>query len=420
MTDTTAQPTELIADDGVSLKAKLARATRRNKMRALLLVAPLGIFLLFSFLWPIGEMLLRSVKAPDFGQIMYRTSEAVADWDGVGIPGEPVFVALVEDIKQALEEKTLGRAATRFNFSMPGTRSLFTKTGRKVRKLEEGPYKEALIEINDQWGDHEFWLNFQRLVEPYTKRFYLNAIDMQIGPENTLAGQPEERQIYLRLFLRTLILSAVVTIMCILLGYPVAYLLATLPLRYSNLLMILVLLPFWTSLLVRTTSWIALLQREGVINDLIVGLGLISDESRLQMMFNATGTTIAMTHILLPFMILPLYSVMKTIPPSYLRAARSMGANQALAFVRVYMPLTLPGIGAGSILVFILAIGYYITPALVGGQSGTLISNIIAYHMQKSLNWGLAAALSTMLLVGVLALYWIYNRIVGVDNMKLG
>ncbi|MBZ0218380.1 MAG: ABC transporter permease, partial [Fimbriimonadaceae bacterium] len=232
--------------------------------------------------------------------------------------------------------------------------------------------------------------------------------------------QPEERQIYLRLFGRTLLLSAVVTILCILLGYPVAYLLATLPLRYSNLLMILVLLPFWTSLLVRTTSWIALLQREGVINDLVVGIGLIGDESRLQMMFNATGTTIAMTHILLPFMILPLYSVMKTIPPSYLRAARSMGANQALAFVRVYMPLTMPGVGAGSILVFILAIGYYITPALVGGQSGTLISNIIAYHMQKSLNWGLAAALSTMLLVGVLALYWLYNRIVGVDNMKLG
>lgn len=420
MTDTTVQPTEIVTDDGVSLKAKLAKATRRNKMRALLLVAPLGIFLLFSFIWPIGEMLLRSVRAPDFGQIMHRTADALSAWDGVGIPGEPVFEALVEDLKESREEKTLGRAATRFNFSLPGTRSLFTRAGRQVRKMETGPYKEAIIDLHPTWGEREFWLNFQRLVEPYTKRFYLNAIDMQIGAENQIASQPEDRQIYLRLFGRTLLLSAVVTALCILLGYPVAYLLATLPMRYSNLLMILVLLPFWTSLLVRTTSWIALLQREGVINDLAVGIGLINDESRLQMMFNATGTTIAMTHILLPFMILPLYSVMKTIPPSYLRAARSMGANQALAFIRVYMPLTLPGVGAGSILVFILAIGYYITPALVGGQSGTLISNIIAYHMQKSLNWGLAAALSTMLLVGVLALYWLYNRIVGVDNMKLG
>ena len=119
MTDTTIQPTELVTEDGVSLKAKLARATRRNKMRALLLVAPLGIFLLFSFLWPNGEMLLRSVKAPDFGEIMIRTTAAVSSWDGVGIPDETVFVALVEDIKEARQEKTLGRAATRFNFSMP-------------------------------------------------------------------------------------------------------------------------------------------------------------------------------------------------------------------------------------------------------------------------------------------------------------
>jgi putative spermidine/putrescine transport system permease protein len=184
--------------------------------------------------------------------------------------------------------------------------------------------------------------------------------------------------------------------------------------------MIFVLLPFWTSLLVRTTAWIALLQTHGVINDVLVWIGIISDANRVQMIFNATGTVIAMTHILLPFMILPLYSVMKTIPPSYMRAARSLGADQFTAFTRVYMPQTLPGVGAGCILVFILAIGYYITPALVGGESGTMISNMIAYHMQKSLNWSLAAALATLLLGGVLVLYWLYNRVVGVDNMKLG
>jgi putative spermidine/putrescine transport system permease protein len=184
--------------------------------------------------------------------------------------------------------------------------------------------------------------------------------------------------------------------------------------------MILVLLPFWTSLLVRTTAWIAMLQTQGVINSLLVWAGIISDDQRIQLIFNATGTVIAMTHILLPFMILPLYSVMKTIPPSYMRAARSLGANQITAFTRVYMPQTLPGVGAGSLLVFILAIGYYITPALVGGESGTLISNMIAYHMQRSLNWSLAAALASMLLGGVLVLYWVYNRLVGVDNVKLG
>jgi len=211
-----------------------------------------------------------------------------------------------------------------------------------------------------------------------------------------------------------------ITVLTVILGFPVAYLLATLPMRYSNLLMILVLLPFWTSLLVRTTSWIAMLQQQGVMNDILVAIGLISDDQRLALMHNQTGTVIAMTHILLPFMILPLYSVMKTISPTLVRAAQSLGAHPFLAFWKVYAPLTLPGIGAGCILVFILSIGYYITPALVGGTSGQLISNLIAYHMQKSLNWGLAASLGAILLAVVMLLYWVYNRIVGIENMKLG
>ena len=186
------------------------------------------------------------------------------------------------------------------------------------------------------------------------------------------------------------------------------------------MLMILVLLPFWTSLLVRTSAWIALLQKEGVINSMLVAVGVLDDANRLLMIHNKTGTIIAMVHVLLPFMILPLYSVMKTIPPSYMRAARSLGATPFTAFTKVYMPNTVAGIGAGAILVFILSIGYYITPALVGGQSGTLISNLIAYHLESSLNWGLAAALGAILLAATFALYLVYDKIVGIDNMKLG
>ena len=208
--------------------------------------------------------------------------------------------------------------------------------------------------------------------------------------------------------------------MCILLGYPIAFLLATLPMRTSNVLMILVLLPFWTSLLVRTSAWKVLLQNQGVINDFLVWIGIIADGNRLELINNVTGTVIAMTHILLPFMILPLYSVMKTIPPTYMRAAKSMGANDFMAFRRVYFPQSIPGIGAGSILVFILAIGYYITPEIVGGTKGVFISNRIAYHISSSLNWGLGAALGAILLVVVLALYWLYDKFVGIDNVKLG
>jgi putative spermidine/putrescine transport system permease protein len=157
-----------------------------------------------------------------------------------------------------------------------------------------------------------------------------------------------------------------------------------------------------------------------VINDTLVWLGLVADDARLALINNQTGTIIAMTHILLPFMILPLYSVMKTIPPSYVRAAKSLGATQWTAFWRVYFPNSVPGIGAGSILVFILSIGYYITPELVGGRTGTFISNRIAFHISESLNWGLAAALGSILLAVVLVLYWLYDKFVGIDNVKLG
>jgi putative spermidine/putrescine transport system permease protein len=216
------------------------------------------------------------------------------------------------------------------------------------------------------------------------------------------------------------VMALIITGSCILLGYPVAWLLANLPMRTASILMILVLLPFWTSLLVRTSAWKVLLQQQGVINEILVWLGFVDDADRLILMNNATGTVIAMTHILLPFMILPLYSVMKTIPPSYQRAAKSLGATNWTAFWRVYFPQSVPGIGAGSILVFILAIGYYITPEIVGGTDGVFISNRIAYHISSSLNWGLAAALGSILLVVVLGLYWCYDKIVGIDNVKLG
>jgi len=406
---------------GSELKEQLARALRRQKGRALLLVAPLLLFILVTFAWPIAVMLYNSVSSPGFGQTFQRTAIALRDWDSSkGIPDEKVFAALVADLKQARKERSIGRAATRINYDLPGTRSVFTSSARKARKIKGPPYKEAVLKLSEDWGTRELWSTFKRIAKPRTLGFYVAALDRRYNADGEIVPQSEDRQIYIQMYGRTLWISTLVTVLCLLLGYPVAYLLSVLPLRTSNLLMIMVLLPFWTSLLVRTTSWIAILQRQGVLNDIAVGVGLISDDNRLQMIYNQMGTVIAMTHILLPFMILPLYSVMKTIPPSFMRAARSLGATQFTAYRRVYMPQTLPGVGAGSILVFILAIGYYITPALVGGRTGTMISNFIAFHMQKSLNWGMAAALGSMLLVGVLILYWLYNKIVGVDNMKFG
>jgi putative spermidine/putrescine transport system permease protein len=279
--------------------------------------------------------------------------------------------------------------------------------------------KAQFLEADDEWGNLDNWATIKVYSPSYTSGYFLTAVDMKLGADG-IVSQPEDQQIYGLLFKRTLFMSMVITISCILLGYPVAWLLANLPMRSANLLMILVLLPFWTSLLVRTSAWKVMLQQQGVINDVLVWLGVVADESRLIMINNQFGTIVAMTHILLPFMILPLYSVMQTIQPSYLRAAKSLGATPFTAFWRVYFPQSVPGIGAGSILVFILAIGYYITPEIVGGTSGTFISNRIAYHISSSLNWGLAAALGTILLGAVLILYWAYDRIVGIDNVKLG
>ena len=411
--------TPLTAVDGTPLKKKLAQAMFRSKLRATGLVLPLLAFVLASFVFPILALMWQGVYNDTFARLMPNLTEELQVWDGVSEPTEEMYALLVADLKQNRADKTIGKVASRVNQELSGTRSLFTSTARKVKKLEP-PYKEALIKTKKKWGKIEVWQAMKLTNQSLTPGYYATSLDGKYTVDRGFVAQDEKRQIYVKLFVRTMIISGTVMALCLILGYPVAYLLANLPLKYSNLLMIMVLLPFWTSLLVRTTAWIAILQSQGVVNDLLVFLGVTADDSRFSLIYNMTGTIIAMTHILLPFMILPLYSVMKTIPPSYMRAARSLGATPTRAFIKVYMPQTIPGIGAGGLLVFILAIGYYITPALVGGQDGQLISNMIAYHMQKSLNWSLAAALGGILLAGVLVLYWAYDRVIGIDNMKLG
>ena len=319
---------------------------------------------------------------------------------------------------EAFTNKTHTRLGLRLNYDTPGMSGLFRKSGSRARRMEP-PYQPAFIEVDEDWGSVETWATIKRASPAYTDGYFLAAVDAERGPDG-IQKVPENERLYLLLFNRTLVMSFVITFACLLLGYPIAYLLAHVKTRTANVLLILVLLPFWTSLLVRTSAWKVLLQTQGVINDTIVWLGLVDDANRLALINNKTGTIIAMTHILLPFMILPLYSVMKTISPSYVRAAKSMGANDWTAFWKVYFPQSVPGIGAGGILVFILAIGYYITPALVGGTSGIFISNRIAYHISTSLNWGLAAALGAILLVLVMALFYAYDKIVGIDNVKLG
>ena len=422
MTDTSLQSNNapMMTADGIPLKKSLQLSLRREKLRAFGLVAGPALFILILFVWPIYTLFLKSIDDNLVNDVLPRTMAIYEQWDGQDLPGEQHYEAMFLDLTTA-EKLQIGKVSTRMNYAKSGWKSLIKKSNRKFKKLDPNePLKAQMIDAEKRWGDIEFWLSLGIMKDRVTAGYYWNAVDRTYDSKKNVIMQPENRQVYVMFWKRTLLVSTIVTIACLILAYPVAYLLATLPLRTSNLLMICVLMPFWTSLLVRIVAWMIMLQQQGVLNDSLVGLGIISDDNRLPLMYNFNGTIIVMTQVLLPFMILPLYSVMRGIPPTYMRAAQNLGATPTRAFIRVYMPQTIPGIGAGVILVFIVAIGYFITPELVGGKDGQMIGNQIAYHLRKSLNWGLASAMGVILLVAILMLYWVYDKIVGIDNMRLG
>ena len=411
---------QLMTADGIPLKKSLRTSLRREKLRALALVAFPVLFIVMLFVWPIYALFQKSIDDSFVNDVLPRTMAIYEQWDGESLPGEVHFEAIFLDLTTA-EKLQIGKVSTRMNYAKSGWKSLIKKSNRKFKKFDPGQaIKPQMIKADKRWGDIEFWQSLGIMKDRRTAGYYWNAIDRTYDSKKNVIMQPENRQVYVMFWKRTLLVSAIVTIACLVLAYPVAYLLATLPLRISNLLMICVLMPFWTSLLVRIVAWMIMLQQQGVLNDSLVGLGVISDENRLPLMYNFSGTLIVMTQVLLPFMILPLYSVMRGIPPTYMKAAQNLGATPTWAFLRVYMPQTVPGVGAGVILVFIVAVGYFITPELVGGKDGQMIGNQIAYHLRKSLNWGLASAMGVILLVAILILYWVYDKIVGIDNMRLG
>jgi putative spermidine/putrescine transport system permease protein len=396
---------------------RVRQSERRRQLQAILLLTPLILFLVVFFLLPIAGMLLRSIENDELREVMPATAEAIAAWDGTGLPSETVFATFARELAEARTARTLAIPAKRLNYDLTGFRSLMFGSARKLPDDPPPDWRAALIEIDPAWGETRTWQAIARAAEPLTGFYLLTALDLKFGSAGEIVRAPPNEAIYLDILLRTFWIAAVVTGLCLALGFPLAYKLAHLDERISNLLMIFVLLPFWTSLLVRTTAWVVLLQREGPINDLLRGLGLIDDP--LQLIYNRFGVYVAMTHILLPFMVLPLYSVMKGIPPALMRAAAGLGAPPATVFRRIYLPLALPGVAAGCLLVFILAIGYYITPALVGGANDQLVSYFVAFFTNQTVNWGMAAALGTILLLAVLVLYTVYARLVGTDRLKL-
>ena len=400
-----------------SLKKRLAHAERVNRWKAQALIAPLVIFLLLVFLVPIAALLYKSVGNPEVVEGLPRTVVAVHGWDGKGLPAEPVYLALSEDLAEARKNQVLGDLSKRLNMELAGYRSLLMKTAKALPfKVAPDSYKDALEALDERWGDPAYWQAIKRNSSSVT--FYLlAAVDHRIDDLGEVAPATPDQAIYLDIFARTFWMGLVITCICLVLAYPLAYLLANLPARQSNLLMILVLLPFWTSVLVRVAAWIVLLQSGGLINSALMSMGLI--DKPLELVFNRTGVYIAMVHILLPFMILPIYSVMKGISPTYMRAAISLGCHPFTSFWRVYFPQTYAGVGAGCLLVFIIAIGYYITPALLGSPNDQMVSYFVAFYTNTSINWGMATALGGLLLLATVVLYLIYNWLVGATRLRL-
>lgn len=399
-----------------TLKQILRRAERDRQLKLLVLALPLVLFLLIGFAVPIAAMIFRSVDNSLLPSLLPRTSNALAGWDDEGLPDDTAFAAFADDLIAARSARNVALIGKHLNYEIPGFRSLIGATANSLVSGVEMPVRQRFATIDARWLDPAYWTALKRATRSYSLTSLLAAIDLKIMPSGTIERLPPELSIHLTILLRTFWISAIVCTLCLLLGLPVALLLASVSARVRNLLLILVLLPFWTSLLVRTTAWIVLLQNAGVVNKFLLWLGVI--EEPLPLMFNRFGVIIAMTHVLLPFMILPLYSAMTMIPLNYIRASLSLGASPTTTFFRIYLPLVSPGVRSGCLLVFILALGYYITPALVGGPSDQMLSYVIAFHANTSLNWSLAASLSLVLLGCVFGLYVVSTKLLGPVNLK--
>jgi putative spermidine/putrescine transport system permease protein len=410
--------TSNIGVDSAALARRLRGLKRKGRMKALLLVAPLMLFLIAIFVLPIGILLTRSVDNSEVAETLPNTARALDAWNGESAPDEALYAAFASDLKASSKED-MAEIAKRLNYYETGMRSMLIKTARVIRNAE-APYRDAFVKVDEQWGTPRYWRILKQAMPALTDFYVLAALDLSRDETGAIAGVTPENAVHVDVLIRTFVVSVSVTIICLLLGYPLAALIAHSKGVVANTLLILVLLPFWTSLLVRTSAWVVLLQSHGVVNSALIWAGIVDPAQPLELIYNRIGVLVAMTHILLPFMVLPIYSVMRGIPPVYLRAASSLGAPPLSAFWRVYLPMSMPGVSAGALLVFILALGYYITPALVGGPRDQMVSYYIAYYSNQVTNWGMAAALSAILLVAVLVLYAVYNRIVGIDRLRIG
>lgn len=387
---------------GLAARAGIRIDKARRALRATLPAMPLLVFLVLFLIVPMASILHAAVSDGEIAGTLPRTTAALQAWSGAGLPDAEVYATLGQELEAAGDRGSLRQVGRRLGYEL--TRGMnAVLDGRAALsdgfdRADPQAWKARLVQADPAWGQGAVWSIIKRHDGRYST-FYLRwatGFPVKIDADGRPSQEPgyDFRSIYLR----TILISLIVTGLTILIGYPVAYVIVTARGRTAAVLLFLILLPFWTSLLVRTMSWIVVLQTNGVLNELLTATGLAS--SPLSLLYTRLATIVAMVQIQLPFTVLPMISVMRAIPANQVRAARSLGAGPLFAHATIFLPQALPGLAAGGLLTFVLCLGFYLTPALVGGPSDQMVSFFIARFTNEDLNWGLASALSVVLVAG--------------------
>ncbi|MCZ7472701.1 MULTISPECIES: ABC transporter permease [Rhizobium/Agrobacterium group] len=394
------------ADQSRELKTSLRAAQRRVQWRATFLILPLFLFMVVAFVMPLGMLLFTSVYSPEVRDGLPRTTIALSQWRGKELPDDATYQALVDDLTHVANKEVMTAVAA-LNLRKSGFRSLLLKTKNTTQLQSVAGTRDDLVAIDKRWGDVSYWQTISDMTGAFTSAQLLATVDLSYGDKGDIVAADEA--VYGPLIARTVWIAFIVLSWCVLLGYPISWTIAQVPDRYKNLLLLLVLVPLWTSLLARTAAWLLLFQKDGKLNEVLVGLGIF--DAAQQLLYTRGAVYVAMVHIMLPLMVLPIYAIMKTIGPEQVRAAKSLGASPSAAFFQVYLPQTLPGVTAGSVVVFVMSLGFYITPTLIGGGRDVMLSTVIAQLALKSADWPLASALALVMLIGVAAILMAFRII---------
>ncbi|MER8828717.1 ABC transporter permease [Mesorhizobium sp. M0938] len=386
----------------VVIRSPIKSDNRRRTVRAALPAAPLLIFLLLFLVIPIGSIVHTAVSDGEIARALPLTTQALQAWDGDKLPTDAVYMTLGHELEAAGHAGSVRPLGRRVGYELSRGMNVILNAQRVLSsdfdRADPQAWKAQLIEADPAWGQSGVWSILKHYDSRYSA-FYLRwATGFPVKIEADGQSSQETSYDFRSIYLRTILISLVVTGLTVVIGYPVAYVIANASWRTAAVLLFFILLPFWTSLLVRTMSWIVFLQTNGVLNNALTGAGLISEP--LPLLYTRMATIIAMIQIQLPFTVLPMISVMRAIPANQVKAARSLGAGPLLAHRTIFLPQAVPGIAAGGLLTFVLCLGFYLTPALVGGPSDQMVSFFIARFTNEDLNWGLASALSAVLIFG--------------------